>query len=197
MESEFTDPEFYKKWLFGLALLLKNGIEINIIHNIYRPAKEMLMGIRSWLPLYMSGAVHSYYFDVKYHSNIKYMHCTSGHQALVGETMEGNEQYLYYYTTKQPELSYYQEKSKYLMEHAKPLMDFYFEGRDSQKFQLFLDKEHAYSLPWIEKQEFKNIEFRIKDNEWVMISRITEPKLHFVIYNQQMIHTIRTYLQYY
>lgn len=197
MESEFTDPEFYQKWLFGLSLLLRNEIEINIIHNIYRPAKEMLMGMRSWLPLYMSGAVHSYYFDVKMNSNIKYMHCTSGDRALIGERMDNTEKYIYYYTTKQPELDYYKAKSKFLLEHAKPLMKFYYEDRDYYLFQRFLETEHPYSFPWVEKPEFQNIEFRIKDNEWVMISRITEPKMHFVIYNQQIIHTIRTYLHYY
>ncbi|MBQ8983737.1 MAG: helix-turn-helix transcriptional regulator [Lachnospiraceae bacterium] len=197
MESEFTDKEFYTKWLFGLALLLKKGIEINIIHNIYRPTKEMLLGIRTWLPLYMSGAVHSYYFDSKLHGNIKYMHCTSGDRALVGEAMDGTSDMLYYYTCKTPELSYFQCKSEFLIKHARPLMDFYFEERDYKQYTIFLEHEHANTLPWIEKPEFKNIEFRIKDNDWVMISRIQEPKMHFVIYNEKMIHAIRIYLSYY
>ena len=49
------DPEFPKKWMFGMAMMLKKGLHLNQIHNIDRSFDEMMLGLESWIPMYMTG----------------------------------------------------------------------------------------------------------------------------------------------
>ena len=59
--SWMTDPAFRTKWAALMLGCVKNGIKIRIIHNIDRDVSEMIEAIISWLPLYMSGTISSYY----------------------------------------------------------------------------------------------------------------------------------------
>lgn len=56
------DKSFQTKWIILMNECVKKGIRIKIIHNINRDFDEMKKAIQSWLPLYMSGMVESYYF---------------------------------------------------------------------------------------------------------------------------------------
>ena len=60
VEDMATDKEFAKKYMFGLALVLKKGLHIHIIHNIERPMKDMMLGLENWVPLYMTGRSFSF-----------------------------------------------------------------------------------------------------------------------------------------
>lgn len=55
------DEEFIKKWMLLMLACVQKGVLIRIIHNIDRGPKEMTDAIKSWLPLYMSGLIESYY----------------------------------------------------------------------------------------------------------------------------------------
>ena len=57
MEDMAADVEFGKKWMFAIAMTLKKGLHLNIIHNIDRPFNEMMLGLESWIPIYMTGQV--------------------------------------------------------------------------------------------------------------------------------------------
>ncbi len=63
MTEMAQDPEFPKKWMFGMALLLKKkGLRLQIIHNIDRNLPEMMLGLESFIPMYMTGQIEPYYF---------------------------------------------------------------------------------------------------------------------------------------
>ena len=47
MEDMGQDLDFGKKWMFGIAMMLKKGLHLNIIHNIDRPFNEMMLGLES------------------------------------------------------------------------------------------------------------------------------------------------------
>ena len=51
MEKAGEDMNFTKKFMFGLAMCLKKGYHLNMIHNLNRPFKEIMMGINGWIPL--------------------------------------------------------------------------------------------------------------------------------------------------
>ncbi|MCR5417574.1 MAG: helix-turn-helix domain-containing protein [Lachnospiraceae bacterium] len=53
--------EFIAKWAALMTACIKRGVCVSIIHNIDRDVPEMLEGLKSWLPLYMSGAIDPYY----------------------------------------------------------------------------------------------------------------------------------------
>ena len=55
------DRDFLMRWASLMSACVKNGTRIRIIHNVDRDLSEMTDAIRSWLPLYMSGMVESWY----------------------------------------------------------------------------------------------------------------------------------------
>ncbi|MBR6152432.1 MAG: helix-turn-helix transcriptional regulator [Lachnospiraceae bacterium] len=61
MDWMVSDPAFHAKWASLMILCITGGTRINIIHNINRDLAEMADAIKSWLPLYPSGKVKSYY----------------------------------------------------------------------------------------------------------------------------------------
>ena len=55
------DMEFNKNWMLSIALCLKKGLHLDMIHDLDRPAEEMLLGLMAWIPLYMTGQISPYY----------------------------------------------------------------------------------------------------------------------------------------
>lgn len=47
MTEMAKDPDFPKKWMFGMALMLKKGLHLNQIHNLGRSFEEMMLGLES------------------------------------------------------------------------------------------------------------------------------------------------------
>lgn len=138
MEDMAKDIEFGKKWMFGIAMCLKKGLHLNIVHNLDRPFNEMMLGLESWIPIYMTGQVSPYYF--KEYKNIIYGHLnyTSGNYALYGECIKGyHDKGKYYLTSNSKEIEYYKNKTNYLLKKATPLMEIYTE-KDKDLYQTFL-----------------------------------------------------------
>ena len=54
MKEMAKDPEFPKKWMYGMAMMLKKGLHLNQIHNIDRSFDEMMLGLESWIPMYIA-----------------------------------------------------------------------------------------------------------------------------------------------
>ncbi len=126
MDDMAKDMDFNKKWMFGIAMLLKKGQHLNIIHNIDRPFHEMMLGLEAWIPIYMTGQVSPYYLpDI---STEVYHHFTyvSGSGALTGECVSGHhDKGHYYFTNNKQEVSYYKQKASLLLSKAQPLMEIF------------------------------------------------------------------------
>lgn len=82
MEDMAEDIEFGKKWMFAIAMSLKKGLHLNIIHNLDRPFNEMMLGLESWIPIYMTGQVSPYYFPNIQNSIYCHFNYVSGNVAL-------------------------------------------------------------------------------------------------------------------
>lgn len=139
MEDLAKDIDFSKKWMFGIACLLKKGIHLNLIHNLDRPFNEMMLGLESWIPLYMTGQINPFYFkDIStniYH-NLTYV---SGTLALAGECINNfHKDGKYFLTSNKKEVDYYKTKSNNLLKKANNLMNIYKE-ENSKSYNLFLD----------------------------------------------------------
>lgn len=140
MEDLAEGEDFMKKYMFGLALALKKGHHIYIIHNLDRPYKELMMGLEGWIPLYMTGQIHPFYLPGKPSAIFKHLINFSGTAALIGESIGGHhEKGHYYFTQNKKELQYYKEFSRNLFQEAKSLMDIYTLERKTE-FYHFLDK---------------------------------------------------------
>ena len=147
MEDMAKDVEFGKKWMFGIACMLKKGIHLDIIHNLDRPFNEMMLGLESWIPIYMTGQITPYYFkDIKtnIYQNLTY---TSQTLALSGESINGHHNKgKYYLTNNKKEVEYYQEKAKNLLKKATPLMDIY-KKENIDSYNNFLKKYYETFEP--------------------------------------------------
>ena len=46
----------------------------------------------------------------------------------------------------------------------------------------------------VESVNFKNIDFYINEDKWVIINKKTNPEIHFVIHHEKLVNTIKTFL---
>ena len=138
LEQMSKDYGFYRRWINGVALVLKKGLHINIIHNVDRPFQEMLVGLQGWIPMYMTGQISPYYFREK-QSQIFLQHLkTSGAAALSGEAIAGHpEQGLFSLSDRPEDVAYYRNKARLMLEKAEPLMGiFTFQRRKELRSRL-------------------------------------------------------------
>ena len=126
MEDMAQDIEFGKKWMFAIAMTLKKGFHLNIIHNLDGPFNEMMLGLESWIPIYMTGQVSPYYFKGLQDNIYCHFNYVSGTVALFGECINGHHnEGKYTLTTNKNDISYYKTKSECLLSKATPLMEIY------------------------------------------------------------------------
>ena len=119
MEDMAKDVEFGKKWMFAIAMSLKKGLHLNIIHNIDRPFNEMMLGLESWIPIYMTGQVSPYYLKEVKNSVYHHLNYVSNVCALSGECIKGShDKGKYYLTTNNNEVNYYKQKCDLLLKKA-------------------------------------------------------------------------------
>lgn len=141
MEDMAEDISFGKKWMFAIAMCLKKGHHLNIIHNLDRPFNEMMLGLESWIPIYMTGQISPYYLKDSKNSVYNHLDYVSGNVALTGECIKGyHNKGMYYLTTNKNEIKYYKEKSELILKKAKPLMQIYREN-NIKEYELFLKND--------------------------------------------------------
>lgn len=141
MEDMAKDIDFGKKWMFAIAMCLKKGHHLNIIHNLDRPFNEMMLGLESWIPIYMTGQISPYYLSNLKNNIYNHLNYVSAAAALSGECINGfHNKGMYYLTTNKNEIEYYKEKSDLLLKKAKPLMEIYSES-NIKEYHLFLKKD--------------------------------------------------------
>ena len=121
-----ADPEFPKKYMLGMAMMLKKGLHIHQIHDINRPFREMMLGLESWIPLYMTGQISPYYLPAS--QNVVFSHFlkVSGSAALEGTAIVGHQgdgKYVLYQSKE--DVRHYRARAGQLLSKASPLMDIY------------------------------------------------------------------------
>lgn len=126
MDEMAKDPEFPKKWMFGMAMMLKKGLHLNQIHNIDRSYEDMMLGLESWIPMYMTGQISPYYLSSSQSDVFSHFLKVSGTVALAGEAITGFQNDGKYYLTKnKDEVAYYKKRAGQLLSKAQPLMEIY------------------------------------------------------------------------
>ena len=141
MEDMAKDVDFGKKWMFAIAMSLKKGLHLNIIHNLDRPFNEMMLGLESWIPIYMTGQISPYYLRDSKNNIYHHFNYVSGTVALTGECINGyHSKGKYYLTSNKKEVDYYKEKANLLFKKANSLMDIY-NDNNSDTFKVFMLKD--------------------------------------------------------
>ncbi len=123
-----TDPAFRLKWAALMLGCVQKGIKIHVIHNVDRDVSEMIEAIISWLPLYMSGMIRSYY--CKKQKNPRFSNtvflcpgvaCIKGSNVIGTEDQNGE----YRYDTDPKILEIHQAAFRGLLDDAKQLVRIY------------------------------------------------------------------------
>lgn len=133
MEEMAKDADFPKKWMFGMAMLLKKGLHLNQIHNLDRSFEDMMLGLESWIPMYMTGQISPYYLKNVQNNSFLHLIKVSGSAALSGEAVAGHHSDGKYYLTKsKKEVEYYSKRAQQLLSNAYPLMEIYRADRENE-----------------------------------------------------------------
>jgi len=125
MDWMVNDPAFRAKWATLMALCIGNGTRINIIHNINRDLSEMADAISSWLPLYPSGMIMSYYFKVFSRPRFSTtMFLCPGYACISGSNIPGteNESGMYRYDTDTAVLEVHMKAYRELLDRCGELV---------------------------------------------------------------------------
>ena len=141
--------------MFAIAMSLKKGLHLNIIHNLDRPFNEIMLGLESWIPIYMTGQVSPFYLKASKNDIYHHLNYVSGGFALTGECIKGfHNKGMYYLTNKEKEIKYYKEKAELLLKKASPLMDIYKEENKKnviysyKKMKKYYVIEKEFYLPY-------------------------------------------------
>ncbi|MBQ7131091.1 MAG: helix-turn-helix transcriptional regulator [Oscillospiraceae bacterium] len=126
--SWLTDPVFRLKWAALMLGCVQKGIRIHIIHYVDRDVSEMIEAIISWLPLYMSGMIRSYYCKKQKNSRFSNtfflcpgVACIKGSNVIGTEDQSGE----YRYDTDPKILEIHQAAFNGLLADAKQLVRIY------------------------------------------------------------------------
>ncbi|MCR5031807.1 MAG: hypothetical protein K6A92_02985 [Lachnospiraceae bacterium] len=138
MADMAEDKEFSKKWMYGLALLLKKGVKLQYVHNLNRPFDELMLGLESLIPLYMTGQIEPYYLSGVQNEVFQHIYRVSDSVALFGESIHGyHEDGWYHVTANKEEVARYRREADHILGHAHSLMDIYQE-KDTESLQRFI-----------------------------------------------------------
>lgn len=141
VEDMAADKDFAKKYMFGLAMVLKKGLHIHIIHNVERPMKDMMLGLENWIPLYMTGQISPYYLKGIQNKVYSHLHYTSGQAAMTGDCISGHHDHAHYYlTSRKEEVACCRKNTEYLLKKASSLMKIYREAKKDRLYD-FLEKD--------------------------------------------------------
>ena len=148
-EKLTKDDSFRKKIMFGLAMVLKKGNQIHVIHHLDRSFRELILGIESWIPLYMTGQIEPYYFPQKTSRDFKFglflaPSIASFSMECIAQTVDLGIGTL---TRKPEELTYYEALGKQMLSTAQPLMKIYRHTAED-KYMEELDKELKINGNW-------------------------------------------------
>ena len=132
MDEMSKDPDFPKKWMFGMAMLLRKGLRLHNIHDVHRPLPDMLLGLEGWIPMYMTGLISPYY--LKEPTNHTFLHFirSAGTVAIAGEAIYGKHANGRYLVTRNKEdVAYFRRRAEDLLKRSLPLMHIYRKEQES------------------------------------------------------------------
>ena len=140
LDEMAADEEFPKKWMYGMAMLLKKGLHLHMIHETNRPLHEMMLGLEGWIPMYMTGQISPYYFEQPRDSVFRHIIRVSGSIAMQGEAIKGHQgEGRYILTKSRDEVRYYRKRAERMLENARPLMRIMTE-KEAGKLATFMEE---------------------------------------------------------
>lgn len=120
--EESGEDDFRKKYRFGLAVLVKKGLQLRMIHDIGHPFSELMQSLSGYIPFYMSGQLTPYWLENggAFCRSLQ----VSGAAAIAGECVaDGVSHGMACLTKGREELSFYGMQAEDLLKKSRPLME--------------------------------------------------------------------------
>lgn len=124
MDWMVGDAAFRLRWASLMLECVRRGVRIRIIHNLDRDLSEMTDAITSWLPLYMSGRISSWYCRKVRDSRFTHtLFLCPGKACVEACNVTGiGDSALYRYHTDPALLTLYEKAFESLLGESKPLV---------------------------------------------------------------------------
>lgn len=125
MDWMVGDPAFFAKWAALMSACVQNGTRIRIIHSIDRSLNEMYNAIISWVPLYLSGMIDSYYSTLEKGGRTSLTLFLDPQKACISAShvIGTEEEGYYHYYTKETDLDFQSKQFDQLMRSAQQLVE--------------------------------------------------------------------------
>ncbi len=190
------DKEFARKVMGGVAMLVRKGIGIRNIHDVHRPLEELFMGLEGWLPVYMAGAMESYYLPTPTNGSFLHFLRSAGSVAVSGEAVVGDQGSGRYVLVKSPvDVAYYRLRATQLLSRAKPLLRVFREGQEAE-LETALRKLHAAygdGTVSVGAGEFSTLEIRALPGRYVLISKSRAPRIDFLVEHPALVRALEQF----
>ena len=124
MEWMVAEHEFTLRWMSLMGAYVRAGGKIRIIHNVDRGLEEMVAALRSWLPLYASGGIESWYCVKRGGERFSHTIFLAPEKACISATcVAGCEKAARYrYDTEEAELAHFRAFYAALLADCRPLL---------------------------------------------------------------------------
>lgn len=184
------DPQFTKRFLIGMAAVLKQGVRIEAVHTVDRPLSELIAGLQGWIPLYMTGQVTSHCLEAG-RAPFQQMLYVSQTAVLKGSCVAGDTNTsMLSLSTKAPELEMGAAHASALLKASKPLVETFTEERreafEAARRALLESGEQVIELSGVEGLPFKNIQVTVVGNSAALISKSKQPRIDFIVRDARM-----------
>ena len=169
------DKSFQIKWMSLMIQCVTSGVTIHIIHNMERNLAEIGKAIQSWLPLYPSGQIESFYLDGQKNTNFSTtMFLCPGYACIYGNNVVGaeNESGNYLYETEPERINLHRQLFDTLLGKAHRLIrvcktaDFYQFEKASSDITVLSSCPTAFSMPEnLFSEYFNRSEYKAEDSD--------------------------------
>ena len=170
-----ADKSFQIKWMSLMIQCVTSGVKIHIIHNMERNLAEIDKAIQSWLPLYPSGQIESFYLDGQKNTNFSTtLFLCPGYACIYGNNVVGaeNESGNYLYETEPERINLHRQLFDTLLGKAHRLIrvcktaDFYQFEKASSDITVLSSCPTAFSMPEnLFSEYFNRSEFKAEDSD--------------------------------
>lgn len=184
MEWLVSDPSFLAKWSALMALSTRQGTRIKIIHNIDRDIMEMIEAVESWLPLYVSGMVESFYSRKNNGNRFRHTIFLCPGKACIAACHPVNmdNQSIYGYFTEPSHLEFFMQSFQCLMDDCAPLVNIH--------HGVFAENDEEI----ISRESFNNLSLSITQNR-VTIIKNNAPNLTLSFTHPLLCNAFQMYVE--
>jgi hypothetical protein len=191
----YEDKTFVRTWMLLMRQLIGQGSRIRIIHSIGRSAGDMWEAIRSWMPLYATGAVEPWFCPRLRDGIFKRTEfIAQGHSAVFGSSVPGQtDEPLNMLIRDRDTAEAMQREYEAFLKLCKPLMDIVRpdKAEELEELQNVLQNTPGELLT----AESNGMKILLKRGIASLVVKEEPPYVVFIIKEPRMLAALEQYLQ--